>query len=261
MSQSALPGLSRPVQPQIPLKSVLGQGGHALLGESAPGQDLELFSGLLAKASEGDAAAAGDSFSASASAGGDLPVMKPDLSRDEKGESAIAGLAGELPASSVSQVLPHVAPGLIASAPPQGVIAHPAVGEGNAAQQKAQTPFVPAPQTVPNVARQPNRTDAPARSEVAQLVARQRGTGVAGVAVAAQANSPTTASGSAALLSANQQTKPAGQILPQKSEELVAASVGLSAREAKTIKEVDSGRQFRHRLRLFRILKVCSSRL
>ncbi|GHB30057.1 hypothetical protein GCM10007094_18080 [Pseudovibrio japonicus] len=234
MSQSALPGISRPVQPQIPLKSVLGQGGSALLGESTPGQDLELFSGLLARASERDgaAAAAGDGFSTAMVAGGDLPVLEPDLIRDEKGESAVAGLAGELPATSVSQVLSHVAPGLIATAPSQDDVTLPTDGEGKAAQLNAKPAFIPAPQSVQNEVSQPNRVDRSVRSEVALSVAGQQGFGVKAVAGEEQVNAPTTAESGAVVSRTNQQTMPAGQILPQKGDELVGVSAGQVANEA-----------------------------
>ena len=242
MSQSALPGLSRPVQPQIPLKSVLGQGGHALLGESVPGQDLELFSGLLAKASEGDgaAAAAGDGFSTAMIAGGDLPVLEPDLTRDENGESAVAGLAGELPASSVSRILPHVAPGLIVTAPSQGEVALPKGGEGKAAQQNEETSFIPALRTVQNVVSQPSqpsRTDKPTPNEVTQPAVRQQGAGVAAIAGGLQTSAPTVAERATATPSASQQTTAARQILPQMGEEPVVMPTGQVAKEVSEVKE------------------------
>ncbi|QUS55053.1 flagellar hook-length control protein FliK [Pseudovibrio brasiliensis] len=158
MSQPALLSLSNPVQPQTPVGPVVGQGGNALLGEGVLGQNADLFSNLLAKASEGDGAAAttADLFSGALTAGGDLPVLNPELVQQEAGEDGVAGLVADLGVPAAAQVS-VVSENLSVIAAVQGTGAAQAIAAGTTAPSadSSKAPFVPLPQ---NVTGKPSRS-------------------------------------------------------------------------------------------------------
>ncbi|MFS8182737.1 flagellar hook-length control protein FliK [Pseudovibrio denitrificans] len=151
MSQPALLSLNSPVQPQTPVGPALGQGGNALLGEGVLGQNADLFSNLLAKASEGDGAAATtvDLFSGALNAGGDLPVLNPELVQQEAGEEGVAGLAADLSVSATAQVS-AASENLSVIAGIQGTSAAQTIAAGIVAPvaDGTKAPFVPLPQNV-----------------------------------------------------------------------------------------------------------------
>ncbi|EEA96122.1 flagellar hook-length control protein FliK [Pseudovibrio sp. JE062] len=151
MSQPALLSLNSPVQPQTPVGPALGQGGNALLGEGVLGQNADLFSNLLAKASEGDGAAATtvDLFSGALNAGGDLPVLNPELVQQEAGEDDVAGLAADLSVSATAQVS-AASENLSVIAGVQGTGAGQTIAAGVVAPvaDGTKAPFVPLPQNV-----------------------------------------------------------------------------------------------------------------
>ncbi|KZL14525.1 flagellar hook-length control protein FliK [Pseudovibrio sp. Ad37] len=228
MSQSALLSLTGPVQPQTPLGPVVGQGGNALLGESVLGQNADTFSGLLAKASEGDGAAATavDLFSGALTTGGDLSVLSPNLIKDENGESAVAGLAGELPLPTVSQVpLSGAVPGLgaVATTNDEALLF-------NGGEEKAKTPFVALPQKVQEVGSQPALAEKAGGAEVDQPVANVQN--AAPVVGEGEAISSKTGESAVANLGTLQQTESGGQILPQADDRPITAQAGAAAQEA-----------------------------
>ncbi|WP_108818082.1 flagellar hook-length control protein FliK [Pseudovibrio sp. Alg231-02] len=229
MSQSALLSLTGPVQPQTPLGHVVGQGGNALLGESVLGQNADTFSGLLAKASEGDGAAATtvDLYSGALTTGGDLSVLSPSLIKDENGESAVAGLAGELPLSTVSQVpvpVSGVVPGLVAVATTNDEALLLNGGEG-----KAKAPFVALPQNVQEAGSQPALAEKAGEAKVAQAVANvQSASPIVGEG---EAISSKTVESAVENLGALQKAERGGQILPQADDGQVTAQIGAVAQE------------------------------
>ncbi|KZL25353.1 flagellar hook-length control protein FliK [Pseudovibrio sp. WM33] len=227
MSQSALLSLAGPVQPQTPLGPVVGQGGNALLGESVLGQNADTFSGLLAKASEGDGAAATavDLFSGALTTGGDLSVLSPNLIKDENGESAVVGLAGELPLSTVSQLpVPGVVPGLGAVATTNDEALLLNGGEG-----KAKAPFVALPQNVQEAGSQPALAEKAGEAKVTQPVANVQNASL--IVGEGEAISSKTVESAVENLGALQQAERGGQILPQADEGQVTAQVGAVAQE------------------------------
>ncbi|SFT58544.1 hook-length control protein FliK [Pseudovibrio denitrificans] len=151
MSQPALLSLNSPVQLQTPVGPAPGQGGNALLGEGVLGQNADLFSNLLAKASEGDGAAATavDLFSGALNAGGDLPVLNPELVQQEAGEDGVAGLAADLSVSATAQVS-AASENLSVIAGIQGTSAAQTIAVGIVAPvaDGTKAPFVPLPQNV-----------------------------------------------------------------------------------------------------------------
>ncbi|SFK25387.1 hook-length control protein FliK [Pseudovibrio ascidiaceicola] len=226
MSQSALLSLTGPVQPQTPLGPIVGQGGNALLGESVLGQNADTFSGLLAKASEGDGAAATavDLFSGALTTGGDLPALSPNLIKDENGESTVAGLAGDLPLSTVSQVpLSGAVPGLGAVATTNDEARRVNGGEGK-------TPFVALPQNVQEVGSQPALAEKASGAEVDQPVTHVQN--AAPVAGEGEAISSKTGESAVANLGTLQLAERGGQILPQADDRPVTALAGAAAQEA-----------------------------
>ncbi|MGH0001471.1 flagellar hook-length control protein FliK [Pseudovibrio ascidiaceicola] len=228
MSQSALLSLTGPVQPQTPLGPVVGQGGNALLGESVLGQNADTFSGLLAKASEGDGAAATavDLFSGALTTGGDLSVLSPNLIKDENGESAVAGLAGELPLSTVSQVpLSGAVPGLGAVATTNDEVLLLNGGEG-----KGKTPFVALPQNAQEVGSQPALAEKASGAEVDQPVTNVQN--AAPVAGEGEAISSKRGESAVANIGALQLAERGGQILPQADDRPVTALAGAVAQVA-----------------------------
>ncbi|WP_109317030.1 flagellar hook-length control protein FliK [Pseudovibrio ascidiaceicola] len=228
MSQSALLSLTGPVQPQTPLGPVVGQGGNALLGESVLGQNADTFSGLLAKASEGDGAAATavDLFSGALTTGGDLPALSPNLIKDENGESAVAGLAGDLPLSNVSQVpLSGAVPRLGAVATTNDEARRLNGGEG-----KGKTPFVALPQNAQEVGSQPAFAEKVSGAEVDQPVTHVQN--AAPVAGEGEAISSKTGESAVANLGTLQLAERGGQILPQADDRPVTAQAGAVAQVA-----------------------------
>ncbi len=222
MSHSALLSLAGPVHPQTPSGPVVGQGRNVLTGESVLGQNADNFTGLLAKASEGDGAAvtAEDLFCGTLTAGGDLPALGLNLIKDENGESAVAGLAGELTLSTVS----HVS----LSAMVTGVDAAPQRNDGTllaeGGEKTAKVPFVALPQPTQGVDGQPALTEKTVGADVDQVVANVQNTAPAlGVSETAAFNAVENAAANPGVL---KQTERFGQVSPQVNDERGTAQTG-----------------------------------
>ncbi|KZL18006.1 Flagellar hook-length control protein FliK [Pseudovibrio axinellae] len=204
MSQSALLGLNGLFQPQAPSGPVIGQGGSVRSGERLSGEDAGSFSGLLAKASEGDGAAATavDLFSGALKTGVDRSVLKV---KEEHGESAFVGIEPLAPQSDASvSPLGASAPSLVVRLQEAGEVPIAVTGNVDSAPDLVgdKPPFIPFPQ---NALQQPS-----------------------GVEMDGEQNGPLTTMGNsgAQVVSGSQQTGN-GQILPQANDDaaLVPADV------------------------------------